>query len=148
MLVSSKHQRESAIDLPMSPSTGTSLPPPPPSHPSRLSPSPGLSSFSHTANSHWLSTLHMVMYVSMLLPPYIPPLLSPPDPKLCPYVCSQCVCLHCCSAKRFISTIFLDFIYMCEYTISVFLFLTDFTFYFFFKPSFMLSFCYLLPKGS
>ena len=33
----------------------------------RLSQSPGLSSLSHTVNSHWLSILHMVMYVSMLL---------------------------------------------------------------------------------
>ena len=82
--VSTKHQRESATGLPTVPSTGTSLPPPPPSHPSRLSPSPGLSSLSHTANSHRLSTLHTVMYVSMLLSPYIPPLLSPPDPELRP----------------------------------------------------------------
>ena len=32
-----------------------------PSHPFRLLQSPGLSSLSHTANSHWLSILHMVM---------------------------------------------------------------------------------------
>ena len=39
--------------------------------------------WSHIANSHWLSVLHMVMYmlyVSMLLPPSIPPSLSPPPP--------------------------------------------------------------------
>ena len=34
-----------------------------PSHPSRLSQSPSLSSLSHTANCHWLSVLHMVVYV-------------------------------------------------------------------------------------
>ena len=39
----------------------TSLPPPTPSHPSRLLQSPGLLSLSHEANSHWLSILHMVM---------------------------------------------------------------------------------------
>ena len=44
-----------------------------PIHTSRLSMSPGLSSLSHTANSNWLSVLHVVVYVSMLLPPYIPP---------------------------------------------------------------------------
>ena len=32
------------------------------SHSSRLLQSTGLSSLSHTANSHWLSMLHMVMY--------------------------------------------------------------------------------------
>ena len=39
-----------------------------------------LSSLSHTANSHWLSILQMVKYVSMLLSPYIPPSPSfPPN---------------------------------------------------------------------
>ena len=38
-----------------------SLPSPSPSHPSRLIQSPCLSFLSHTANSHWLSTLHMVI---------------------------------------------------------------------------------------
>ena len=39
-------------------------PPSPPtlSHLSMLSQRPSLSSLSHTANSHWLSILHMVMY--------------------------------------------------------------------------------------
>ena len=48
------------------------LPIPPP----RLSQSPSLSSLNHTTNFHWLSILHMVMYVSMLLSPSISP--SPP----------------------------------------------------------------------
>ena len=61
MLVSTKHQHESAISLPMSLPTSTSLPPSSPSHPSRLLPSLGLSSLSQTENSHWLSILHMVM---------------------------------------------------------------------------------------
>ena len=51
-LVSTEHRHESAIGLPMSPPTWTSLPPPSLSCPSRLLPSPGLSSLSHTANSH------------------------------------------------------------------------------------------------
>ena len=37
----------------------------------------GLSSLWHTANSHLLSTLHMVMYVSMLLSQFVPPSSSP-----------------------------------------------------------------------
>ena len=40
---------------------------PTPSQPSRLSQSTGLSSLCHTANFHWLSVLHMLMYVFMLL---------------------------------------------------------------------------------
>ena len=39
------------------------LPPPTPSHPSRLLQSPHLSSLSHTANSHWLSILHTIVYM-------------------------------------------------------------------------------------
>ena len=44
----------------------------------RLLQSPTLSFLSHTANSHWLSILHMVMRVAMLLSPCIPP--SPSSP--------------------------------------------------------------------
>ena len=50
---------------PVSPPTWASLPPPSLFHNSRLSQSPGLSSLSHTENSHLLSILHMVMYVSL-----------------------------------------------------------------------------------
>ena len=50
------------------------LPPTPtPSHSSRLSQSTSLSSLSHTANSHWLSTLQRVVYMlphcSLSVPP-------------------------------------------------------------------------------
>ena len=60
----------------MPPPSWTSLLPPSPTHPPRLSQSPGLSSLSHAANSHWLSVLHTVIRVSMLLSPYSPPSLS------------------------------------------------------------------------
>ena len=50
-------------------------------------------------------------------------------PSLCPQVCSLGLYLHCCPADAFISTIFLDSIYMCQYMIFVFLFLTYFTLY-------------------
>ena len=43
--------------LPLEPSSHLS----PPSHPSRLSQNTGLSSLYHTANSHWLSILHIVV---------------------------------------------------------------------------------------
>ena len=62
MLVSAIHQHESAIGIHMSPPSSPSLLPPTPSHPAGLSQSPGLSSLSHTAHSHWLSILHMVVY--------------------------------------------------------------------------------------
>ena len=72
----------------MSPPSWTSLPSPSPSYPSGLFQSPRLSSLSHTENSHWLSIFHMVMYVSMLFSPYIPPSPSP-HPAPCPYICSR-----------------------------------------------------------
>ena len=46
----------------LSPSSWPSLPPPTPCHTLKLSQSTYLSSLSHTANSHWLSILHTVVY--------------------------------------------------------------------------------------
>ena len=80
---------ESAIGRHMSIPSWTSLLPPTPFHPSRLSQSPGFSSLSHTANFHWLSILHMVVYVSML-----PSHLLHPHPSsfflFCLFGCSWC----------------------------------------------------------
>ena len=56
-----KHQAATSVH--MSPSSLTSQPPPAPSHLSRLSQSPGLSPFCYTANSHFLSSLGMAMYM-------------------------------------------------------------------------------------
>ena len=54
------------------------------------------------ANSHWLSVLHMVIYMFQCPSLHSShPLLSP----LCPQVCSLCLHLHCCLASRIISTI-------------------------------------------
>ena len=83
----------------------TSLPSPTPSHPSRLSQRSDLISVHNTANSHWLSVLHMIIYMfqcSSLNSSH--PLLPP----LCPQVCSLCLCLFCCPANSFISIIFLE----------------------------------------
>ena len=91
VLVYIKHQCVSAVDLPMSPPTWPSFPPPSPSHPSRLLLSPGLSSLSHTANSHWLSILHMVMLFPYYSLHTSHPLLSTPQP--CPYFLR--LCLNC-----------------------------------------------------
>ena len=65
----------------MSPPSWTAFLPPSSSHPSRLLQSTSVSSPSHTANSHWLSILHMVMYVSMLLSPYLPSSSAFPPPR-------------------------------------------------------------------
>ena len=57
------HQHKSATGIHVSPPFWNFLPSPTPSHPSRLSQSTGLSALCHTANFHWLSILHMVMYM-------------------------------------------------------------------------------------
>ena len=59
-LVSAIHQYESLIGIHMSPSSQTSLPPPPPSHPSRLSWNASLNSLSHSASFHWLPILYLM----------------------------------------------------------------------------------------
>ena len=71
VLVSAVHRRGSAIDMHVSRPSWASLPPPTPSHPSGLSQSTRLSSLRHTANSYWLSILHMIVYVSMLLSQFL-----------------------------------------------------------------------------
>ena len=48
----------------------------------------------------------MVVCILVLLSQFDPP-------SLCPQVCSLCLGLYSCSANRFISTIFLDSIYIC-----------------------------------
>ena len=86
--------------------------------PSHLPPQPippgcqralALGALYHTSNSHWLSVLHMVIYMFQcysLKSSY--PLLLPLSPKFC----SLCLCLLCCPACRIISTIFLNSIHM------------------------------------
>ena len=89
------------------------LPPEPPSHfpPHPIPPgchrAPALGSLRHISKSHWLSLLHMVMYMFQCysLKSSHPLLL------LCPKVCSLCLCLLCCPACRTVGTIFLDSIY-------------------------------------
>ena len=80
----------------------TSLPPPPSSHPSRLFQSPGMNSLNHTANSHWLSILRMVVHMlpcyclhssHPLLSPYCPLPTPPRVRKSVLYVCVSCAAL-------------------------------------------------------
>ena len=71
--------------------------------------STGLSSLCHTANSHFLSILHMVM---CMFPCYSLSSSHPLLTLLCPQVCSLCLCFYCCPSNRLINTIFLDSIHM------------------------------------
>ena len=65
---------------------------------------PDLRSLCRTANFHWLSNLHMMMYVFQCYTLHS----SHPLLPLGPQVSSLCLHLHCCLANRFISTLFLD----------------------------------------
>ena len=74
-------RHESARSTHMFSPPQTSLPPPAPSHASRLPQGTGLSS------SHWLSILRMVMDVSVLLSQFVPPSPSPAVSTVL-YVCA------------------------------------------------------------
>ena len=100
-LVTAIHQHEPATGIHMSLPSWTPFPSPTPSYSSKLSQSTGLSSPCHTAESPWLSVLHMVTYVSILYQ------FAPPSPShTVSASVSLCLHLHCCPADRFISTIF------------------------------------------
>ena len=105
-MVSAIHQHESPIVIYMCP-----LPVKPfsLSHPSRQSQTLASGLVCLTANFYCLSTLHMAMYMFQCYSLKSSYLLSPP---LCPKVCSLCLHLCCCHVGRFISTIFLDPIYV------------------------------------
>ena len=107
VMVFTIHQHELAIVMcPLPPeSPPTSLPIPPGCHRA-----PALGSLHHTPNHHWLSILHMVMYMFQCYSPKSSHLLLfPRSPK----VCFLHLCLLCCPACRMVSTIFLDSIYIC-----------------------------------
>ena len=91
------------------PPSWTPLPPPTPCHPSRLLHTPSLSSLFHTANSHWLSILHMVVYVSMPLSPFIHLSFLSHSMSVSLFSISVSPLLPC---KKVHHTIFLDSIYM------------------------------------
>ena len=73
------------------------------------------------------------------------PHLLPQSPK----VCSIHLCLFFCFAYRVIITIFLNSIYMCQYTVMVFIFLAYFTLYngLWFHPSHQNWFKWILFNG-
>ena len=95
----------------------------PPSHfprlptPLRGHKAPDLGSLCHTANSHRLSPLHMVTYVSQCCSLNSSRPLLPP---LCPQVCSLGLHLLCCPANRNIRTVFLDSVRCLVFSFSYF----------------------------
>ena len=103
------HQHESTTGRYMSPPSWAFLPPPTPSHPSRL---PQSTRFElPTSYSKFpLAILRMVMYMFQC---YSFHLSFPCFLSLCPQVSSLCLHLRCFPEDRFISTIFLDSICMC-----------------------------------
>ena len=103
--------------------------------PSQLPPHPillgssralALGALLHASNLHWSSISNMVtnMFQCYSLKSSLSRLLP-----LTPKVCSLHLCLFCWPACRIIVTIFLNSIYMCKYTVFIFLFLTYFTLY-------------------
>ena len=101
VLVSAIYQHESAVGIYMSSPSRTSLPPPTPSHPSRLSQSTGLTSLCPTVNFHCLSNFTCAnMYVSMLLSQFIPPAPSPFHKSVL-YVCISTAALQIGSSMPF-----------------------------------------------
>ena len=86
---------------------------------------PALGVLLHASNSQWSSVLHMVMFMFQCYffkSSY--PCLLPLSLKVFFHLC-----IFCCPAFRIVGTIFLNSIYMNQYTILVFLFLTFFSLY-------------------
>ena len=97
--------------------------PPSPSHPSGPS-APALSALLYALNLDSSSISHMVIYMfQCCFLKSSHPYLLPQSPK----VCSLHLCLFSCLAYRLIVTIFLNSIYMHEYTVLMLFFLTYFT---------------------
>ena len=109
----------------MSPLSQTSLITPSTFYPSGLSQSPCLSFLSHSANPYWLSILHMVLYISMLLSPYISPspFSHPRVHRSVLYVCFSIAALKINSSVLFFEVLVQD---PCQFLSSIpWLFLID-----------------------
>ena len=87
---------------------------------------PALSTLSHASNLDWWSISHMIIYMFQCYSVKSShPRLLPQSPK----VCALHLCLFCCLTYTVPVSIFLNSIYMHQYTVLVFFFLTYFTMY-------------------
>ena len=78
------------------------------------------------SNLDWQFISYMILYMFQCHSPES----SHPHPlPQSPKVCSIHLCLFCCLAYRVIITIFLNSVYMCQYSVLVFFFLAYFTLY-------------------
>ena len=86
---------------------------------------PVLSDLFHASKLDWWSISHKVIYMFQYYS------LKSSHPHLLPQSPKNSIHLYlfCCLTCRVIVTIFLNFIYMCYYTVLVFFFLTYFTLY-------------------
>ena len=126
LVVFAIHWYESAVGVYVSPI----LNPPPTSIPIpslRLTPVywPWVPCIMHQTWTGYLVHIWQYTCFNAILSNHPNPCLLPQSPK----VCSLCLCLFCCLAYRVIVTIFLNSIYMHEYTVLGFFFLTYFTLY-------------------
>ena len=119
------HQHESTVGVHVLPIL-TTLPPPPRTIPLGHPSAPAPSIQYPASNLDWQFISFMILYMFQCHSPKSShPLPLPQSPK----VRSTHLCLFCCLAYRVIITIFLNSIYMCQYTVSVFFFLAYFTVY-------------------
>ena len=116
MVVFAIHWHESATGAHISPH------PEPPSHlppypiPLGCARAPAWSALLHALNLHWSSILHMVIHMFQCYS------FKSSHPRLLPHsskVCSLHLCLFCYLAYRVIITIFLNSIYICEYSVCL-----------------------------
>ena len=80
----------------------------------------------HALNLDWQFISYMILYTFQC---HSPKSSHPPPLPQSPKDCSIHLCLFCCLSYRVIITIFLNSIYMRQYTVLVFFFLAYFTLY-------------------
>ena len=91
-------------------------------HPS----APAPSTLSHALNLDWRFVSHMTIYMFQC---YSSKSSNPCPLPQCPKSCAIHLCLFCCLTYRVIFTIFLNSVYMHQYSVLVFFFLAYFTLY-------------------